>query len=82
MSGRNRPAEKCKHLFFANEWKIYDDPIKNEVHIFNVCRKCRKKYAMAYPKEEFLERWGSNNYSSIIKAIVAEIEKKEGGGET
>lgn len=40
-------------------------------------KKCRMKYAMAYPKEEFNERFGSNDYSSIIKAIVADINKKE-----
>ena len=71
------PAEKCEHVFIPNEWRIYEEPIKGEVHIINTCRKCRMKYAMAYPKEEFTERWGSNNYSSIIKAIVADINKKE-----
>ena len=75
------PAEKCEHVFIPNEWRIYEEPTKGEVHVINVCRKCRMKYAMAYPKEEFTERWGSNDYSSIIKAIVAEIEQKEAGGE-
>ena len=75
------PVEKCEHVFIPNEWKIYEAPLKGEVHVFNVCRKCRMKYAMAYPKEEFAEHWGSNDYSSIIKAMVAEIEQKEAGGE-
>ena len=75
------PAEKCEHVFIPNEWRIYEEPIKDEVHVINTCRKCRMKYAMAYPKEEFIERWGSNDYRSIIKAIVAEIEQKEAGGE-
>lgn len=74
------PAEKCEHVFIPNGWMIYEEPIKGEIHVFNVCGKCRMGYAMAYPKEEFAERFGSNDYSSIIKAIVAEIEQSEKGG--